>query len=75
MRRTLLLKQRALAKTLCDKQYVKINGQYTKPSKHVVVGDIIEIETVNGKRQYRILMIPSGNVRKSDRDKYYEEIV
>ncbi len=75
LRKTLLLKQRALAKTLCDKQYVKINGQYAKPSKHVVVGDIIEIETAKGKKQYRILVIPSGNVRKSDRDNYYEEII
>jgi ribosomal 50S subunit-recycling heat shock protein len=74
LRRTLLLKQRAVAKTLCDKQYVKINGHYTKPSKHVEIGDIIEIETAMDTKQYRILMIPSGNVRKGDRGQYYEEI-
>jgi len=74
LKRTLLLKQRAVAKKLCDKQYVKINGQYTKPSRQVAVGDVIEIETAIGVRQYRVLVIPSGNVKKSDRDQYYEEI-
>jgi len=74
LRKTLLIKQRAVAKTLCDKQYVKLNGQFTKPSKHVEIGDIVEIETPNGIKQYKILILPSGNVKKSDRDKYYEEI-
>jgi ribosomal 50S subunit-recycling heat shock protein len=75
LRKTLLLKQRAAAKLLCDKQYVKINGQYTKPSKHVNVGDIIEIETAKCVKQYKVLMIPSGNVSKGDRGLYYEEIL
>ena len=74
LKKTSLLKQRTTAKILCDKQYVKINGQYTKPSKHVGIGDIIEIETAKGISQYRVLMIPSGNVRKSMRDVYYEEV-
>lgn len=74
LRKTLLLKQRAAAKILCDKQYVKLNGSYAKPSKHVAVGDVIEIETVKGIKQYRILMIPCGNVRKGERGQYYEEI-
>ena len=74
LKKTLLLKQRTTAKILCDKQYVKINGQYTKPSKHVGIGDIIEIETAKGISQYRVLMIPSGNVKKSERDVYYEEV-
>lgn len=74
LKKTLLLKQRTTAKMLCDKQYVKINGQYTKPSRHVGIGDIIEIETAKGISQYKVLMIPSGNVKKSERSEYYEEI-
>ena len=75
LRKTLLLKQRVVAKTLCDKQYVKLNGQSTKPSKHVEIGDIIEIETQKGLKRYRVLMIPAGNLRKADSDLYYEEII
>ena len=75
LKKTSLLKQRAAAKILCDKQYVKINGQYTKPSKQVHAGDIIEIETAKCIKQYKILMIPSGNVSRGDRGLYYEEIL
>ena len=75
LKKTLLLKQRAAAKLLCDKQYVKINGQYTKPSKHVHTGDIIEIETAKCVKKYKVLSIPSGNVSKGDRGMYYEEIL
>ena len=74
LKKTLLLKQRTTAKMLCDKQYIKINGQYTKPSRHVGIGDVIEIETAKGTSQYRILMIPSGNVKKSEKGLYYEEV-
>jgi ribosomal 50S subunit-recycling heat shock protein len=69
----MLLKQRGVAKELCDKKYIKINGQYIKPSKHICAGDVIEIETMKGIRQYKVLMVPSGNVKKGDRHQYYEE--
>ncbi len=74
LRKTLLLKQRQVAKELCDKNFVKLNGKYTKASKHVSVGDIIEIETMKGLKQYRVLMIPEGNVKKSEGGLYYAEI-
>ena len=69
----MLLKQRGVAKDLCDKRYIKLNGQYTKPSKHVCAGDIIEIETARGVRQYKVLMVPTGSVKKGERTLYYEE--
>lgn len=71
----MLLKQRGVAKQLCDRKYIKINGQYIKPSKHVYAGDIIEIETMRGIKQYKILMVPTGNVKKGERGQYYEERV
>jgi ribosomal 50S subunit-recycling heat shock protein len=73
LKKTLLLKQRGVAKELCDKKYIKINGQYTKPSKHVSAGDVIEIETMKGVKQYAVLMVPTGNVKKGERHLYYEE--
>jgi len=72
--KSLLIKQRSAAKMLCDKQLVRINGQYAKPSKHVEIADIIGIETPNGVKQYKVLMIPTGNLKKADRDLCYEEI-
>lgn len=72
--KTLLLKQRSAAKILCEQQFIRINGQYVKPSKHVSIGDVIDIETAKATKHYRVLLIPSGNVKKSDRGQYYEEI-
>lgn len=73
LKKTLLLKQRGVAKELCDKRYIKINGRYTKPSKHICAGDIIEIETMKGVKQYEVLVVPSGNIKKDERHRYYEE--
>ncbi len=74
LKKTLLLKQRQVAKELCDKNFIKLNGKYTKASKHVSVGDVIEIETLKGLARYRVLMLPHGNVRKDETDMYYAEM-
>ncbi|MDH4211605.1 MAG: S4 domain-containing protein [candidate division WOR-3 bacterium] len=74
LKRTLLMRQRQVAKKLCDKNFIKLNGKYTKASKHVSIGDVIEIETMKGLRHYRVLMIPQGNVKKNESDLYYAEI-
>ncbi|UCD06504.1 MAG: RNA-binding S4 domain-containing protein [candidate division WOR-3 bacterium] len=74
LKKTLLLKQRQVAKDLCEKNFVKLNGKYAKPSKHVVVGDVIEIETMKGLNKYRVLMLPQRNVKKNEVDMYYVEM-
>lgn len=74
LKKTLLLKQRQMAKDLCEKNFIKLNGKYTKASKHVSVGDIVEIETMKGMKRYRVLMLPQGNVKKNEADMYYSEI-
>lgn len=68
-----MVKKRNDAKTMCDKNLVKLNGNYVKPSKSVNIGDIIELESFKGIRTVRILNIPGGNVNKGDADLYYEE--
>ena len=74
LKKTSLLKQRSAAKELCDRQFIKVNGQYVKPARQINVGDVIEIETAAGMVQYQVLMIPGGTVRKGDRELYYQEI-
>jgi len=74
LKKTLIMKQREVAKILCDKNFIKLNGKYIKPSKHVSVGDVIEIETIKGLKRYKVLLIPQGNVKKSESDIYYAEI-
>ncbi len=74
LKRVLIFKKRSEAKALCDKDLVKLNGRYAKPSKTVSEGDVIEIETLKGIRRVKVLKIPTGNVRKGEENVYYEEI-
>ncbi|OPX18067.1 hypothetical protein BXT86_03145 [candidate division WOR-3 bacterium 4484_100] len=63
-----------IAKIMCDKNYVRLNGHYVKPSKAVNIGDLLEIETPKGTRKFLIQDIPTGNVKKAERNLYYQEI-
>ncbi|UCF71062.1 MAG: RNA-binding S4 domain-containing protein [candidate division WOR-3 bacterium] len=74
LRKTMIIKQREIAKKLCDKGYIRLNGHNVKPSKHVSVGDLIEIETMNEHRKYRVVSIPVGNVKKKEHILYWEEV-
>jgi len=73
LKKVLLVEKRTDAKLMCDKNLVRLNGKYVKPSKSVNTGDIIEIESFKGTKKIRILNIPTGNVGKQDADLYYEE--
>ena len=74
LKKTLIFKKREDAKKMCDKNLVKLNGRYIKPSKAINPGDLIEIETAKGIKQFQVLKIPTGNVRKDEIELYYEEI-
>jgi ribosomal 50S subunit-recycling heat shock protein len=74
LKKTLIFKKREDAKKMCDKNLVKLNGRYIKPSKTINSGDLIEIETAKGLRQFQVLKIPTGNVKKEKIELYYKEI-
>jgi len=73
LKKVLILKKREEAKLMCDKDLVKLNGRYIKPSKTVNAGDVIEIETAKGIQRIRVLKIPEGNIDKNEIVLYYEE--
>jgi ribosomal 50S subunit-recycling heat shock protein len=74
LKKVLLFKKRTEAKDMCNKNLIKLNGKYTKPSKTVSIDDTIEIETYKGVKKLKVLKIPSSNVRKNDITSYYEEL-
>lgn len=74
LKKTLIVKQRETANELCAKGMVKVNNILCKPSKTVKPGDVIEIETMNSPRRYRVLEIPEGNVRRDQTGGFYEEL-
>ncbi len=72
LKKTMIIKQRNAAKDLCDKELVKVNGKYAKPAREIRIGDLIEIETINGSLKYKVIEIPQGNIRKNEVQQYYE---
>ncbi|MCK4251948.1 hypothetical protein KAX97_10900 [candidate division WOR-3 bacterium] len=73
LKKVLIFKKRSEAKIICNKNLIKLNGRYTKPSKTINPGDLIEIETVKGIRKIKVLQIPTGNIGKNEIELYYEE--
>jgi ribosome-associated heat shock protein Hsp15 len=74
LKKVLLFKKRSEAKKMCAHNLIKVNGKDVKPSKQINPGDMIEIESIKGIQNYRVLTIPTGNVRKDATCEYYEEI-
>ena len=66
-----LVKRRTRAKELITNGLVEINGRTVKPAYETKVGDIIKI---GGKRMItaELLDIPTGSVKKEDREKYFK---
>ncbi len=66
-----LLKRRALAKELTSCGLVEINGKTAKAAYEIKISDIIKI---GGKRMItaEVLDIPTGSVKKEDREKYFK---
>jgi ribosomal 50S subunit-recycling heat shock protein len=62
-----IVKRRSLAKELCEKGAVKINGEIAKPSKQVSLGDVIEVDTLTKYLKVKVLKVPKGkNVSKKE---------
>ena len=74
LKKTLIIKNRADAKTMCEKDLVRVNDRAVKPAKTINPGDKIEIETESGARKIKVIKVPEGNVRKEETSSYYEEI-
>jgi ribosomal 50S subunit-recycling heat shock protein len=68
-----IVKRRSIAKELGDKGLIKINQNTAKPSREINIGDIIYI---GGKKsgQYEVIEIPTGSVKKEEREKYFRRL-
>jgi len=74
LKKVLIFKHREIAKEMCEKGLVMINGKLAKASKDVGEGDFFQIETGAGVQRYRVLKIPEGNVRHNEVSLFYERI-
>lgn len=57
-----VIKRRTVANEVSDKGRILVNGQVSKPSKQLKVGDIIEIMGAKSSLKIQIIKIPENNV-------------
>ena len=66
LKRSGLVKRRPLAATLCENEYVSINGRPAGPGKAVRVGDRLQIRYARKKVLVEITEIPRKQVKKGE---------
>nr|MBN2278522.1 RNA-binding S4 domain-containing protein [candidate division Zixibacteria bacterium] len=68
-----LIKRRTVAKEMADSGLIKKNGERCKPAGEVNEGDII---SVGGSHPLtiKITALPAGNVKKEERENYYQSM-
>jgi ribosomal 50S subunit-recycling heat shock protein len=66
LKRSGLVKRRSLAATLCDNQYVNLNGRPAGPGKAVKLGDRLEIRYARKKVLVEVTEIPGKQVKKGE---------
>ncbi len=74
LQKTGIVKRRALAKEFCDRGNVELNGRVAKAAHEVKSGDELSVKFREKRCRYRITEVPSGNVRKDQRESYVEMI-
>ena len=72
LKKTALIRQRGLAKDLCDAGAVSVDGHASKPSHTVREGERIAIETRSRRLVVRVLAVPHGNVARRDAARFVE---
>lgn len=69
-----LVKSRNIAKNLCDKGLVILNGSTAKGSNTVNAGDKIDYSVYGYRTVIELLSVPQGNVSKKNSGEYYRLI-
>lgn len=70
-----LTKRRSVAQDMIANGVVSINAKVVKPSKDVVVGDIICITYLSEEKKYQVLSLPTmKSTPKSEQEKYIKEV-
>jgi ribosomal 50S subunit-recycling heat shock protein len=65
-----VIKRRIIAKEMADNGMIKVNNRRAKPSREIETGDIIKIGG-NRPAVVEVTALPSGSVKKENREKYF----
>jgi len=70
-----IIKRRTVAKEICNRGNVLVNGQQAKAGKELKAGDTLEIQLGSrGVLVCEVLKIPKGGVRKEQASSLYRVI-
>lgn len=71
LKRTGLVKQRTLARDICDRGCVKVGGRTAKAGKEIGPGSVIELELESEIVGIEVLGLPERNYRRKDGEALY----
>jgi ribosomal 50S subunit-recycling heat shock protein len=74
LKRAGIIKQRSLAKEICDKGLVRVDGRAAKAGKEVMPGRILEIDLAAERLEIEILDLPQKNYKKEKGRAFYRVI-
>jgi len=72
LKRTGLVKQRTLARDICDHGCARVDGRTAKASKEIEAGSVIELETDRDIVEVEVLGLPERNYRRKDGEALYK---
>jgi ribosomal 50S subunit-recycling heat shock protein len=72
LKKTRLVRQRSLAKELCDAGAVSVNDRRGKPGQEVRLHDRIHLSLPQRSLEVRVCAIPRGNVARGAAKDFYE---
>ena len=71
LKRTGLLKQRSLAREICDHGRVMVDGREAKAGKDVGPGAVITVAMARGVLEIEVAGLPERNYRRKDGEAFY----
>ena len=72
LKQTALVKRRPIAKLLCDGGKISRNGAVAKAADDVRMGDRLTLDFGTKRVEVEVLGVPTGNVAKAAREKYFQ---
>ena len=75
LKKSRLVRQRHLAKALCDGGAVQVNDRPAKPSLDVRPGDRIRLRLPRRDLEVRVLELPLGNVSRRNAPEFVETLL
>ena len=67
LQKTGIVKRRSLAKELCDRGAVELDGKVAKAAHSVEPGNTLVVRFHDRRCTYKALEVPQGNIRKESR--------